>query len=256
MKKSFLWAVIIASIVTLSSCEKHNVNGLPPDNAVTLMKFKDPSYVNNLIVNEYDAGFLLMRGNKCSAGYLFNTYGNAWNYGFEPLDERIPYIELTDGWYLIDWSWYGYPYNGKALLTEVTWDNYKGEYSFDKSTPHISGNIFEKRDVNFMDLVAYSYPDGNYPLYTFHYPNSSYVEEVNEYLYFSYLIGGPYAGPHINFLSSNGDCLCNRVEEMDALWNLIRSQLNTLIQNGDLSSLPHASEAQKLELLHEIIKTE
>ncbi|MBQ6764141.1 MAG: hypothetical protein IJP45_03025 [Paludibacteraceae bacterium] len=256
MKRLFLSAIIIASIITLSSCHSGSEADLPPDNDVTLIKFKDPSYVNNLIVNDYSTGFFLMRGNRCNAGYLKNTYGKDWNYSFEPLDERTPYIELIDGWYLIDWSWNCYPYNGQTLLTEVTWDNYKGEYFFDKSTPHISGNIFEKRGVNFMDLVAYTYPNGNYPLFTFHYPNSSYVEEVNEYLYFSYLIGGPYAGPHIDFLSGNGDCLCNRVEEMDALWDLIRSQLITLIQNGDLYSLPRATEEQRLEILHEIIKLE
>lgn len=250
MKKLFLSVVIIVTVIFFCSCEKHTVFDLPPALAVSLVKFKDPSYVNNLIVTDYKnyKTFVLMRGNNCSAAYLKNFIRKDWIYSFEPLEGRIPYIELKDGWYLVDWSWYGYPYNGQVLLTEVTWDNYNGECSFDKSSPHISKNIYERKDVDVMDLVAYSYPDGNYPKYTFRYPNSTYTEEVNEYAYISHLIGGPYIGP-LDFLNSKEDCLCNRVEEMDSLWDLLRTQLNTLIQNGDLYSLPHATQEQSLILI-------
>lgn len=251
MKRVFLLAMIIATTVFFCSCERGSYD-LPPALTVTLVKFKNPSYVNNLIVNDYKTSsyFQLMRGNRCSAGYLKSFYDADWEYSFEPLDGRIPYIELSDGWYLIDWSWNGYPFNGKTLLTEVTWYNYNGEYVFDKSTPHISGNIYERKDIGVLDLVAYSYPDGNYPTFTFHYPNSSYVDEVNEYLYISHLIGGPELGAGVNYLDSKGDCLCNRVEEMDAIWDLLRSQINTLIQNGDLYSLPHATQEQEMEIIN------
>ena len=250
MKKIVLSIIVIALTATFIGCEQKE-EALPPALTVTLMKFKEPSYINHLIVTDYSncKDFLLMRGNNCSAGYLYYFSGKDWTYDFPSLDERTPYIELSDGWYLVDWPWYMYPYNGQVLVTDVTWDSYKGEWQFDKSSPHISQNIYERKDIGVIDLVAYSYPDGNYPTFAFRYPNSDYEDELNEYLYMSALIGGPHMGPMMHYLDASGDCLCNKVEKMDDLWNLLRLQLNTLIQNGDVYSLPAATQEQYLTLI-------
>lgn len=249
MNRAFLLAIIVVIAAFFCSCERPTGPGLPPALSVTIVKFKDPSYANNLIVNDYgkDKEFILMRGNRCSAGYLKDFMGKDWTYNFEPMEGRIPYIELSDGWYLIDWTWLYYPYNGNVLLTEVTWDNYNGEARFDHSTPHISAkNLIEKKGINVMDLVAYSYPDGNYPKYHFRYLNSDYEADLNEY----YLID-QFECCGEEFLPRGGDdCWCDRVEEMDALWDLLRTQINTLIQNGDLYSLPRATQEQRLNIMY------
>lgn len=251
MKKLLFPAFVIALISMLSGCERPSA-ALPPDLTVTLMKFEDPSYVNHPIVTDYSnfKDFVLMRGNRCSASYLYHFGGQDWTYDFPSLDERMPYIELSDGWYLVDWSWYVYPYDGQVLLTDVTWDSYKGEWRFDKSSPHISRNVYERKDIRVIDLVVYSYPDGNYPTFTFRYPNSDYEGDMNEYRYISALIGGPEIGPILDYLDTSGDCLCNRVAEMDNLWDLLRSQLNTLIENGDVYSIPKATQEQYLSLIN------
>ncbi len=249
MKKIFISLFVIALTATFISCEQEE-EALPPALTVTLMKFKEPSYVNHLIVQDTKNSdqFTFMRGNQCSASYLYNFGGIDWTYDFPSLEGRTPYVELLDGWYLVDWPWFQYPYGGQILLTDVTWENYKGEWLFDKSSPHISGNIYERKDIRVVDLVVYSYPDGNYPTFTFRSPNSDYEVELNEYLYISKHIGGPEIGP-MHYLDTNGDCLCNRVEEMDNLWGLLQWQLNTLIENGDVYSLPKATKEQYLTLI-------
>ena len=138
------------------------------------------------------------------------------------------------------------------LLTDVTWDNYNGEYSFAKSAPHTSKNIYERKDIKVADLVIYSYPDANYPTYKFHNVDKQgieYTEELNEYMYLSKLIGGPETGPDLSYLDADGNCLCNRVEEMDNLWELLRMQLNNLIKNGNLESLQSATDEQLSKLI-------
>lgn len=250
MKTKSILLLLLAGCM-LMSCEKPADMEEQPALTVTLMKFNEPSYVHNLIVTDYDNcdDFILMRGNNCSKGYLKSTSGKDWTYDFPSLDGRTPYIELFDGWYLVDWAWYQYPFDGSILLTEVTWDNYKGEYSFAKTSPHVSDNIYERKDITVADLVVYSYPDGNYPKLTYHYPNSDYVEELNEYKYFDLMLGRHEASTW-GFLEKEDDCLCNRVEEMDSLWELIGSQLKTLIENGDLHSLPSATQEQLSKLIN------
>lgn len=254
MWNKYFYLALISLVIV--SCDNHNSpSATAPESYVTLVKFTDPSYVNNLIVNDYKNSehFILMRGNRCSENYYMNSSGKDWPYDFSGLEDRTPYIELTDGWYLIDWTWEGYPYNGQTLLTEVTWDNYNGEYTFDKSTSHISSNkICIKKYVSVQDLVIYSYPDGNYPTYPFKGYNSkgTYVDEdVNEYLYHAFLLGNAHGFPSKPFLSENGDCLCNMVEDLDTLWDVFRQQLITLIKNGDLESIKHATPEQILELI-------
>ena len=216
-------------MVTFISCDNQPADQ-QPESALTLIKFKNPSYVNNLIVTDYDNSdvFLLMRGNNCSKGYLKNTSGKDWIYDFPSLEKRTPYIELTDGWYLVDWSWRFYPYNGQVLLTDVTWDNYNGEYSFDKSIPVWPCNS------SFRSLTSNT--------------GEEYSEELNEYLYISQLYGGDQYAT-LGYLNPNGNCLCNRVEEMDDLWDLLRTQLINVIKNGDLKSLPRATKEQRMALM-------
>ena len=257
MKKYMCFILLLSVVFTFSNCGNHGgVEATEPEKYLVLMHFTEPSYVNNIIVNDYKDGkyFVLMRGNRCDEDYCKNSfYAEDWVEEIRSLSGRTPYVELADGWYLVDWPWWLYPNNAQTLLTENTWDNYKGEYIFDKSTPHITGNIFKKKYIGVADLVVYSYPNGNYPTFTFSKTNEQTGEkidvELNEYMYYSKLMGNRDVGSGLPYLNKGGECLCNRVEELDALWDLFRQQLNTLIENGDLNSLRPATEEQKRELL-------
>ena len=258
MKRNLTLLVITIVILMISSCGSTEIS-VPeaPEPSLTLIRFTNPSYVNNIIVTDYDnfKGFVIMRGNECDEHYLKNTSGKEWIYDFPSLDSRTPYIELNDGWYLVDWSWSSYPYNGQVLLTDITWEKYKGEFGFDKSTAHISGNIYERIGIKVSDLVIYSFPDGNYPLFKFHgvhdRTGEEYVEELNEYLYFSSFFGGRgcVMSPSLSYIRKDGYCLCNKVEELDDLWELFRQQLNTAIGNGEILSIPSATDEQLRNLL-------
>lgn len=249
MKTKIYLLLVSFSILTFVSCDNNSQLEVPePEHTLTLIHFTEPSYVNHLIVNDYEnaESFLLMRGNQCDSEYLKNTSGQEWRYEFESLNNRIPYIKLVDDWYLVDWSWYMYPLNGQTLLSEVTWDNYNGEYTFDKSIPHITGNIYERKDIVIKDLIVYSCPDGKYPTFMYDskdaHSGEESTEEVNEYVYYSRILTYPY-------LEENGNCPCNRVEELDALWDVFRQQLDKLIKNGDLNSLRSATDEEMKQLL-------
>ena len=250
---SLFFIGVLMIFVSCDSSQNSNYS-LGPKSQVTLVKFSNSEYVNNLIVNDYKnwEKFVLMRGNNCSPSYDKNFNHRDWSYPFPGLEGRKPYIELVDGWYLIDWSWGGYPYNGKTLLTDVNWDNYNGEVFFDRSMPHVSNNSFKKKYIYIADLVAYSYPDGNYPKYPIlQYNESKGIDTIayyNEFLYFETLMGGRIMSG-TPFLFNTVYCLCERVEEMDALWELLRQQIIAVINNGDLNHLPSASDEQILQLL-------
>ncbi len=255
MKTKICYLLVSVLILTFVSCGNNQQLEAPqPEYALTLLHFTEPSYVNHLIVNDYDNtdSFVLMRGNQCDSAYQRNFSGKEWIYKFGSLNNRAPYIELTDDWYLVDWSWYMYPLNGHTLLTDVTWDNYKGECFFDKSTPHITDNIYERIDIVVEDLIVYSCPDGKYPTFMLNI-NDVYnidkgeepVEEVNEYIYYLRML----TTPSHPYLEENGKCACNSVEELDGLWDVFRQQLIKLIENGDLKSLPSATSEQHIQLL-------
>lgn len=253
MKKYMCFILLLSVVFTFSNCGNHGgVEATEPEKYLVLMHFTEPSYVNNIIVNDYKDGeyFVLMRGNRCDEDYCKNSfYAEDWVEEIRSLSGRTPYVELADGWYLVDWPWSQYPHNAQTLLTDNTWDNYKGEYVFDKSTPHITGKIYETKYIRVQDLVVYSYPDDNYPTYPFKGNFSGiYIEDdVNEYLHYVFLIGAP-GRSGMKYLA-NDDCLCNRVEELDDLWNLFRQQLITVIQNGDLNSIPYVTTDKEIELL-------
>lgn len=244
MKKMIL---PILAILTFCSCDNNNVSHNPtgPTPWVTIIKFTKPEYVNNLIVSDYKNfdNFILMRGNECSANYLMNFHSQNWNHRFPSLEDRTPYIELTDGWYLVDWTWYHYPYDGKTLLTEVTWDIYNGECNFDKSVPHISKNVFQKKEIEFASFVTYLFQNGECPMFDIYVDYYKDTVRANEYLYFSSIFGhlDGFDGNYGDFLEGPEDrCLCNLTEELDDLWETIRQQLINIINNGDLDKLPVA----------------
>lgn len=213
-----------------------------PESSVMIIKFTNPEYADNPIVSDYAdyEHFVLFRGNQCSALYMNSFYGKEiWEFDFPSLDGRSPYIPLTDGWYLVDWTWDNYPYDGKTILTAVTWDTYQGEFMFDKSTPHVSGGVFQKRGIRVDQLITYAYPEGNYPIFDYKVPGHDTIVSLKEFEYFENLTNGRYVSwGYPPYLTIDGDCLCNRVEEMDNLWDLLRQHLVAVIENDDLDNLP------------------
>ena len=238
--------LLLVSIIAIG-CNS-NITELSPEPHITILKFKEPSYKNYPIVSKYgsnnDAELVLMRGNRCSAEYIKNTSGKEWTYDFQPTENRNPYIELADGWFLVDWMWYMYPFDGKILLTDVSWDIYNGEYHFESNQSHIQGleNICYRKDIPIKDIIAYIYPEKNYPTYRINMYDTvsgEYVLEMNEYQLVEFTNCENH--PAFPYLSDKTTCMCEIVSEMDELWSIIRKQLITIINNGDINNLPSVS---------------
>lgn len=235
---------------------------LEPQPYVLIVKFKDPSYKEHLIVSDYSNGeggdFILMRGNNCERtqyltfGYLdadgSKINGEAWDFAF-PERLRDPFWALPDGWYLIDWAWSistPYPFRGNTVLTEITFDNYRnyGVSEFDNSVPHISKDykeLYDQKEIKIADLMGYSYPDGKYPSYKLHiYGKYTYRDYNYDYDYdrtFTNPNSYHQALMRVQPVSHVKNCLCEVADELDTYWAQLQNQLTTLINNGDLDNL-------------------
>ena len=254
--KTSLQFFLLMCICALSftNCDGRQPQAVEPESYVTIVKFTNPSYINNLIVTDYGGDNLfLMKGNLCEHTHYISfpekdVDGTIINGDTEfnfPERIRNPFWELPDGWYLIDWAWYGlstaYPYDGNTILTETNFQNYRENPSseFDKSIPHISFNskkdIFDARMINIADLMAYSYPDGNYPSYEYHYFNKNTGVDTTETIFNQYFYHKKLC--HTRPVSNITNCLCEIADEMDKYWSLLQEQIAELIQNGDLDKL-------------------
>ena len=257
MKTATTYIVLAFMILTFTHCRRRGSQVPTPEPHVTIVKFENPSYMKHLIVRAYEGNdeMVLMRGNMCEETYYSDfpekdADGTLIDGSFEfdfPARLHDPFWEVGDGWYLIDWAWFGlesaYPYDGNTILTEVTFDNYLDNKScfFNKSTtPHITfkdkKEIFETKLIKIADIMAYYYPDGDYPSYSIHQYNKEYGYDVietfpNQYYYHQCL-------QTTNRVSYNiCNCLCEIADEMDEYWSLIQEQIKTIISNGDLNNL-------------------
>lgn len=242
---------LVVLIGMMFSCSNHpQPRVVEPEPIVIIVKFTDPFYKEHVIVNDYEntSALLLMRGNLCDRKFEedFPEGRRTDNFDYDRQDRlRNPFWELPDGWFLIDWSWFGingaaYPYTGNCVLTDVTWDNFYDykSYVFDRSIPHITKKrkeLYTKKSIYIADLMGYSHPDGNYPTFQIRYVDESSDYDstytyTNEYTYFRALTDMPW---------NTSECLCctEWVEDLDKLWTLLHSQLSALIENGDLENI-------------------
>ena len=237
-------------------CGCNNGSAPEPAKGVTIIKFKEPAYINNLLVyeNKGKDHFSLTRGNKCEHSYwqMYPT-GDKDGSILGATDEvkfteshRYPFWALPDGWYLIDWAWGNlagdspYPYIENVVLTDVTYENFYdiGPDTFDKSLPHIiltSKKMYEKKFIKLKDIIAYAPLDDNHPPFELRYFNLLSGQEVvysrSDQYYFHLGLGKG----DLVVASNASDCLCNHADQMDAYWALLQNQLATLINNGYLN---------------------
>ena len=256
MKARLLILSLLISLLFASGCGGQS--GIrEPKPSVGIIRIKDPVCLKNVIVwSDDDKEIMTLdRGNQCEhtffqsfprPDYDGSLLGATGEVNF-PERYRDPFWELADGWYLIDWAWHNvannpYPNLGYTILTEVTFANLYdyGTCIFDKSVPHISRSrdeLYETRRIYIADLMAYIYPDGNYPpIEHYRYIKEEQKEELvsypNQYFYHQGLYNAPIASNVVT-------CLCDMADEMDAYWALLQNQLTTLINNGDLNKIKH-----------------
>lgn len=255
-----LYLLIILTLFLMDSCNTgHDKEDSFSPDIVTIVKFKDPAFTQNVIVwsNDDMEKMVLMRGNKCEHSYWTSwpdldmdgsLLGATDEVNF-PERYRDPFWELSDGWYLIDWAWCNlksdaYPYLGYTILTDVTFENlYEyGTCKFDKSVPHVSksrNELYETKYIHVGDLMAYFHPDGKYPSYELHYYDfferkDTMLIAPNQYFFHSGL-----GSDRLPIASNVQTCLCDLADQMDAYWAELQNQLTELIKNGDLNKLKH-----------------
>ena len=252
-----LYLLYLIPLFFASGCGDGGIS--QPQPGVTIVKFKDHKYINNLLVydNKGLDYFSLTRGNECEYTYWQNyprweadssLLGASEEANF-PESHRYPFWALPDGWYLIDWAWGNlegspYPYVENVILTDVTYENfYEYGYHFDKSLPHIfltADKMYERKFIKIGDLMAYMYPDGNYQSFELHYYNTRLEKDIVYVASNQYFLHKAFAGYGDLPVASNVQtCLCSMADQMDAYWAVLQNQLATLINNGDLNNLKH-----------------
>lgn len=250
-KALFLFIIVVLFVVC--GCKGSSTE---PDLGVTIVRFKEPAYINNLLVyeNKGKDHFSLTRGNKCEHSYwqMYPT-GDKDGSILGATDEvnfteshRYPFWALPDGWYLIDWAWGNlagdspYPYIENVVLTDVTYENFYdiGPDTFDKSLPHIiltAKNMYEKKFIKLKDIIAHAPQDNNHPPFELHYYNTISDTEIifsqtnQEYFHMALGKGDLVVASNVS------DCLCNHADQMDEYWALLQNQLTALINNGYLN---------------------
>lgn len=227
--KFFINATLLLMLVSFCSCGPRN-GVTAPEPYYTLIRFTDPAYRNNIIVNRVYVGdtcyFEIMRGNQCIGNPNHLDYEQRhWEDYDIPERPRDPYWELPDGWFLVDWAWRYFPYRNLTLLTEMTWDKYDGNYQFDTSVPHInSGFIEEIQYLGAKELMYESHPDGNYPIF-----ESWLNGPRNEYQFYLDML-------HSKALSKDTiyDCLCAHADKCDEFWAYIQTEIAASIKKGNI----------------------
>ena len=249
MRNQTLWLLLLVSLF-VSGCRG---SSKPlPDPGITIVKFRNTNYINNLLVYEEKGKeyFSLTRGNLCEHSYWQHHPENDRDGSVLGATEEVnftesyrnPFWSLTDGWYLIDWAWGNlsgdspYPYIENVILTDVTYDNYYsiGPHRFDKSLQHIiltPENMYRKKFIKLRDLIALAPLEDGHPTFELHYYNALDSEVVfsqsDQYLFHVGLGSGDLV-----IASNASDCLCNHADQMDAYWAVLQNQLTTLINNG------------------------
>lgn len=152
MKKTFYLLSVFTIIAVTSSCdsispiETSKPSTIEDALTLTVIKFTNPSYKDNILATDTD------NRDKQDVFYAFdyriteisniNVYDWVAKYN---MIGQSPYIELTDGYLLIDWHWViilnlGDKYNsnyGRTILLEQKWSDLKDfSQRWSRSTPN------------------------------------------------------------------------------------------------------------------------
>lgn len=194
----------------------------PPDlsSSIRLIKFNDSTDKNYILAHyesesRYSDGEYaqVMRFNMCTS-HSDHHYIDEWRFDF-PESHRFPYWDLPNGWLLIDWRYYGFPYNkDQAVVLNQKWETL---YQYDSW-------FFPK------DMIRHKNPIVEWIEVDLHLLGTAlektYSTEVLQLVNQTKNIGEFYD-------DTQGNCACEIPDKLDSIWSVFQADLSNFIEAGN-----------------------
>ena len=196
---------------------------LPPPNlssSIRLIKFNDSTDKNYILAHyesesRYSDGEYaqVMRFNMCTS-HSDHHYIDEWRFDF-PESHRFPYWDLPNGWLLIDWRYYGFPYNkDQAVVLNQKWETlYQYDsWFFPKDMIRHKNPIVEWIEVDLHQLGTAL--------------EKTYSTEVLQLV-------NQTKNAWDFYDVDDGYCSCEIPEKLDSVWSVIQTDLSAFIEAGN-----------------------
>ena len=192
---------------------------------VSILKFYDPSYKNQILAysppnkHSEDAWAYMFRFNMCASNPYHSYDAQQWIYAF-PESHHLPYWELTDDWFLIDWRWHNFPYDkATSVVINQQWDDlYNSSWSWSSNDFLDDDPIAELINVPIKKISAVL--------------NKEYSHMVQQVVRaqhsLDYYLEDDVYGYDF--------CLCEAPNVMDSVWSVLQTDLSTYIDAGGLQN--------------------
>lgn len=208
MKKIRLcnWLIISTCILFLSC---HNKVDHSNFYGIMLIKFKQVEYKNNVLARDTEY-----------KDYLYPAF-SMYCGGVIPQTCSTPYLDLPDGWLLLDWKWYYMEITAPCvIMTELTWEQVEFPDSillkFPYSEDYISDPVEKLYSIEPKTIEKYS--------------NATYGETV-------YRLIHDIVNPHPIYSYDELKGPCEQEDTMDSIWSIFQKDLAVAITNGDIDKL-------------------
>lgn len=192
MKKIIpLFLIVSASFI---GCERIDKLSEPYSNGVTVVKLEKSEYKNYMVVSEMEDALCLIRTN------IFGVSDSI----------KSPYRELANGYLLIDWRWYLFPYLPTLIYEDWVADD--GDIQcWDKDN---TSYVEKPLQCYFVDMAKVNALLKTKEAYT-----CDYEEARREHIY------------------DDLDIFRMKTAHMDSVWDVTEKQISIIIENGDFDSI-------------------
>ena len=208
MKKIRLcnWLIISACILFLSCNKKVDHSNFY---GIMLIKFKQVEYKNNVLAHDTEY-----------KDYLYPAF-SMYCGGVIPQMGSTPYLDLPDGWLLLDWKWYYMEIESPCvIMTDLTWAQVEFPDSillkFPYSEDCINDPVEKLYSVDLHSIEKYS--------------SATYGETMNRLVH-------NLVDPHAYYYYDEIKSPCELENTMDSIWSILQQDFAVAITNGDIDKL-------------------
>ena len=123
--------------------------------SMQLVSFNSPEYTKYVVADRVAAEWDTIKGVRTKSAYKILWNGGACQ---ELFLGQSPYIELADGYYLVDWKWGNFIYQPSNVLLDAVWTDVQDRQQvwWDSSTPVISSDFIKHwGHTNRVDIDKY-----------------------------------------------------------------------------------------------------
>ena len=208
----YLISFIVAALL-LQSCQQNTGELVAmPTNGMTYVKFASPEYINYVVVEDIQ---------KDETGKRYCGIRGGGGCCEELHFGSSPYIELPNGYYLVDWKWGGMIYQPTIFLVDLRWEDVEYRNQIWEYEPNdVITNKFLKEwgstSYKMIDQYLRTQPPTSD---AYEFPALWKVESLE------------------SLSSSNKAYFFKEVEKQDSLQQIYIGRLTAIIQQGDIDKV-------------------